>query len=198
MCHGETRRTSTFMTNKLASAVLFVLFSMTLSLAQSRPEQGRLPLEQRITRLGSHGNDDVADVRLLSETPKASVEALIAALHTIPDSEAFAKADSPQMEHVLWLIRALRYVTGGLDFCAETKHAFGSSEEEKNRQYWLTFHHKECLAFFGYWMSRDRTYIAPEDVQKDIIDQWRHWYAKFGATYEYKPLQNPPPERWLW
>jgi len=47
----------------------------------------------------------------------------------------------PPTEHVLWLIRGLRYITGGLDFCAQSEHAFGSSEEEKNRQYWLTFHH---------------------------------------------------------
>ena len=171
---------------------------MHYAFAQSQPKPDQLTVEQRVARLGSHGNDDAADVKTLSETPKASVAALIAGLHTIPDSEAFSKADSPEMEHVLWLIRALRYTTGGLDFCAQSTHAFGNSEDEKKRQYWLAFHHGKCLTFFGYWMSRDRTYIAPEDVQKNIIDQWRQWYAAFGATYAYKPLQDPPPEKWLW
>jgi hypothetical protein len=186
------------MTSRLALFAICMLVIVHFTFAQLGLKQDRLTVQQRVARLGSHGNDDAADVRRLSETPKASAEALIADLHTIPDSEAFSKADSPQMEHVLWLIRALRYVTGGLDFCAESKYAFASSEEEKNRQHWLTFHHGECLTFFGYWMSRDRTYVAPEDAQKNIIDQWRHWYATFGATYEYKALKNPPPEKWLW
>jgi hypothetical protein len=198
MYPAATERTSTFMTNRLLLFVLIASFTANLALAQSRTEQGTLTLEQRVARLGAPGNDDAADVKQLAENPEASAKVLIAALHTIPDSEEFAKADKPSMEHVLWLIRALRYLTGGLDFCAQSKHIFGNSEEEENRQYWLTFHHKDCLTFFGYWMSRDRTYIAPEDTQKRIIDQWRHWYAKFGATYEYKPLRNPPPEKWLW
>jgi hypothetical protein len=180
-----------------ASIVLLVLLTPTLCLAHSRPQQA-LALEQEVARLGSNGNDDAADVRRLAESPEASTKALIEALHTIPDSEEFAKTDSPSMEHVLWLIRALRYVTGGLDFCAASEHTFGSSEEEEHREYWLTFHHKGCLTFFGYWMSRDRSYIAPEDAQRDIIDQWRRWYGTFGATYRYKPHQNPPPEKWLW
>jgi len=92
----------------------------------------------------------------------------------------------------------LRYITGGLDFCSQTRHDFGNSEEEKNRKYWLTFAHKNCLTFFALWPSRDRTYVAPEDVQRNIIDQWRHWYSSFGTAYDYKPLQNPLPEKWLW
>ena len=89
-------------------------------------------------------------------------------------------------------------MTGGIDFCAQSKHIFGNSEAEKNRKYWLTFHHNECLTFFGYWMSRDRIYIAPSDAQENIISQWQHWYATYGAKFEYKTLQNPPPEKWLW
>jgi hypothetical protein len=198
MCHVETERSSTSMTSKLLISALFTFFTVHFALAQARPDHSTQTLERIVARLGTHGNDDATDVRELAKTPESSAKMLTAALHTIPDSEEFAKADKSSMEHVLWLIRGLRYVTGGLDFCAQSKHIFGDSEEEKNRQYWLTFHHKDCLTFFGYWMSRDRSYIAPEDAQKNIIDQWQHWYATFGATYEYKPLQNPPPESWLW
>jgi hypothetical protein len=186
------------MTNRLAFSLLIALFIVPSVLAQSNPAQDGPTLEQRVARLGAHGNDDAGDVKQLAEDPGASAKLLIAGLHTVPDSEGSAKAAKPSIEHVLWLIRGLRYITGGLDFCAQSEHAFGNSEEEKNRQYWLTFHHKQCLTFFGYWMSRDRTYIAPEDVQKNIIDQWKHWYATSGASYDYKPLRNPPPEKWLW
>lgn len=198
MYHEAIEPTSTFMTNRLALILVCLLFSAPLALAQPTPKQSQPTIEQRVARLGSPGNDDLGDVKELAESPEASAKALIDGLHTIPASEAFAKRDDPSMEHVLWLIRGLRYVTGGLDFCAGTKHVFGSSEEESNRKYWLTFHHKDCLTFFGYWMSRDRTYIAPEDAQRNIIDQWRHWYATYGTSYVYKPLQSPPPEKWRW
>jgi hypothetical protein len=179
-------------------AILFLLL-LVASTAWAQPEpQAAISLEQRVARLGSKGNSDIQDVQELSANPAASSRLLIAGLHVIPDSAKNARADAPTTEHVLWMIRGLRYVTGGLDFCAESKHVFGTSEEEKNRQYWLTFHHKECLTFFGYWMSRDRIYVAPPDAQRSIISQWQHWYATTGKTFEYKPLQNPPPEKWLW
>jgi hypothetical protein len=197
MCHAAAGHTSTSTTNRLVF-VLFALFTVPFATAQSRPEQSTLTLEQRVARLGAQGNDDAGDVKQLAKTPGASAKLLVAGLHTISDSEESAKVDESSIEHVLWLIRGLRYITGGLDFCAQSKHSFGNSEEEKNRRYWLTFHHKECLTFFGYWMSRDRIYIAPQDAQKNIIDQWQHWYATSGASYDYKPLENPPPEKWLW
>ncbi|MGH9344142.1 MAG: hypothetical protein ACRD19_10310 [Terriglobia bacterium] len=167
-------------------------------MAQERSTKGTVTLEQRVARLGMPGNDNVADVKELASNPRVSSGILIRDLHPIPDSEEFAKADKPPMEHVLWLIRALRYITGGMDFCAPSKHVFGKSEEEQNRKYWLTFAHHQCLTFFSLWPSRGRWYIAPEDTQKSIIAQWRHWYATSGAKFEYKPLQNPPPEKWLW
>ena len=153
---------------------------------------------ERIARLGASGNDNVADVKRLEENPRVNAGLLIAALHTIPDSEKFARADNPSMEHALWLIRALRYLTGGKDFRASSRHVFGRSYEEKNRKYFLSLAHKDDLAFFAYWMSRNRWYIAPVDAQKDIIAQWQRWYATSGAQFEYQPLQNPSPENWIW
>ena len=189
----------TSMTNRRALVLLlFALFAVPLALAQQAPAKGTVTLEQRIARLGTPANDDVADVKQLASSPRVSTGLLISDLHPIPDSEKFAKADKPPMEHVLWLIRALRYVTGGKDFCAPSKHVFATSREEQNRKYWLAFAHQECLTFFASWPSRGRWYIAPEDTQKRIIEQWRHWYATSGAEFDYKPLQNPPPEKWLW
>ncbi len=198
MYRVEAGHSSTSMTNKLALFLLLTVLPAPFALAEQKPTTGAVTLAQRVARLGAHGNDDIADVKLLAANPRASTELLIAGLNPIPDSDEFAKADKPSMEHVLWMIRGLRYVTGGLDFCAQSKHIFGKSEEEKNRKYWLTFHHKDCLTFFGYWMSRDRIYIAPTDAQKNIISQWQDWYAKYGANSEYKPLQSLPQEKWLW
>lgn len=153
---------------------------------------------ERIARLGTPGNDNVADVKVLAENPAANAGLLVAALRTIPDSEPFARADDPTMEHALWIVRALRYLTGGKNFRAGTHHQFGSSQEEQNRKYWLTFDGRPDVAFFGYWMSRNRWYIAPLDAQNEIIAQWRRWYAADGKQFDYKPLQNPSPENWIW
>lgn len=198
MYRVETGHSSTSMTNRLALFLLFTMLTAPFVLAQQEQTTAQVTLAQRVARLGAHGNDDIADVKQLATNPQASAELLIAGLHPVPDSDESAKADKPSMEHVLWMIRGLRYMTGGIDFCAQSKHIFGNSEAEKNRKYWLTFHHNECLTFFGYWMSRDRIYIAPSDAQENIISQWQHWYATYGAKFEYKTLQNPPPEKWLW
>jgi hypothetical protein len=194
----ETEHSSTSMTDKLALLFLLTLISITFAASQQETASGMITPKQRVARLGAHGNDDVADIKELAMDPRSSAGLLIVGLHTVPDSKKTDNADRPSVEHVLWLIRGLRYVTGGIDFCASSKHVFGNSEEEKNRKYWLTFHHKECLTFWGYWMSRDRTYIAPADAQENIISQWHHWYATYGAEFAYKPLENPPPEKWLW
>lgn len=198
MFHAEAEHTSISITNKMALFFLLILLAAPALRAQQAPQQGPVAPTRLVARLGLSGNDDVSDIKQLANSPRESAGLLIGALHTIPDSEESAKADKPSMEHVLELIRALRYVTGGVDFCSQTQHVFGSSEEEKNRKYWLTFRHKECLSFFAYWMSRGRTYVAPVDAQKNIIDQWEDWYTKFGSTFMYKPLHEPAPEDWLW
>jgi hypothetical protein len=153
---------------------------------------------ERIARLGTAGNDNIADVKALAEDPKTNAGLLVAALQTIPDTERFARADLPTMEHALWIVRALRYLTGGKDFHARTHHKFGQSEEERNRKYWLMFDGRPDAAFFAYWMSRNRWYIAPVDAQNEIIAQWRHWYATEGKQFDYKPLRDPSPENWIW
>ena len=197
MCREVTERSLTSMTSRLVFAFA-LLSSTTPILSAGQESRATVTLEQRVARLGSAGNANVQDVRELAASPAASAKLLVAGLHSIPDSEKAAKAGSPSMEQVLWRIRALRYLTGGLDFCAQSDHVFGASEEEKNRQYWLKLRHKDCLAFFGYWMSRDRIYVAPLDAQKSIIGQWKQWYASSGKTFKYKPLQDPPPEAWIW
>jgi hypothetical protein len=198
MFHAEAGRTSIFMTSRIAVLFLLSLCAAQFARAQTAPQSEPATLARLVARLGSKGNDDVADIKQLAGNPRESAGLLIDGIHTIPDSEQYAKADNSSMEHVLELIRALRYITGGKDLCAQTQHVFGSSEEEKNRKYWLNFRHKTCLSFFGYWMSRDRTYIAPLDAQKNIIAQWKNWYAKYGVAFSYKPLHDPAPQDWLW
>ena len=39
----------------------------------------------------------------------------------------------------------------------------------------------ERVPFFRTWMSRDVVFLAPFDVQRQIIKAWRDWYASGKA-----------------
>lgn len=154
-------------------------------------------IAEEIRRLGT-GTDDSKIVAKLAETPQLSTKLLIEELHPVKEARILASEKKPDAEHVLWCIRALRFLTGGKEFCGHTTYNFGKSELERNRKYWVNFKHKNCVSFFAMWPSRGSEYIAPEDAQKEIIDKWKGWFAKDGTSFDYKPLQDPKPEEWLW
>lgn len=154
-------------------------------------------LSDEIKKLG-RGGDDFKIIDTLAKTPPMSTRLLIAELHPLSETRILNGQKDPDDEHVLWCIRALRYLTGGKDFCAKTNHRFGSSEEEQRRKYWIYFHNKTCASFFAMWPSRGSEYIAPKDAQKEIIDKWKDWFAKEGDSFDYKPMHDPKPEEWLW
>lgn len=86
--------------------------------------------------------------------------------------------------HVIWCLRALRYITNCKQFLAPTTYQF--SESERTQEEFLTKHGRERLPFFATWMSRDKTYLAPRDVQEAIILSWQRWYSEEGTTFNYQ------------
>ena len=91
----------------------------------------------------------------------------------------------PETMHVIWCLRALRYITGGINFKGNTKYHFNdSSERESNRRQLLRRDYNE-VPFFAVWMSRDSLAIAPTDAQRAIIKKWIEWYAKNSSTFNY-------------
>ena len=152
---------------------------------------------EEIRRLGT-GHNDAQIVESLAKTPRLSVRYLIDELHPVDETRILAPGKHSEAEHVLWSIRALRYLTHGKDFCGKTDHEFGSSEIERNRKYWLYLRHQNCVSFFAMWPSRGTEYVAPSDAQKQIIEQWKNWFRDQGASFDYQPLHNPKPEEWLW
>jgi hypothetical protein len=177
------------------ATVLTALATATLC----APSQAQVGIEDRVHRLGLPGDsDDLADVQALAKTPYESVGLLIRELHPIARPERAEIDDSPETEHLISTIAALRFITGGndfysasgKDFCAKTKWKFSGSNEEKNRRYWLYFDHPNCVSFFSIWPSRYRVYLAPLDAQQEIIRRWRQWYATDGRAYRF----TPPPD----
>jgi hypothetical protein len=49
-------------------------------------------------------------------------------------------------------------------------------------------------------MSRDAEFVAPEDAQRAIIEQWKQWQHDFGGTLQYRPAKNPADamDDWYW
>lgn len=164
-------------------------------------------IQERVQRLGTaEGRNDLTDAEVLAKTPYESVGALIGELHTIPHPEnAKLIQNTAEVQHLISVIAALRYITGGRDFylsggedfCSTTNWKFGDSAEEANRHYWLYFQSSKCVTFFAVWPSRYRIYLAPMDAQQHIISQWRHWYAAQGKAYEFKPIPNSQADNLL-
>jgi hypothetical protein len=154
-------------------------------------------VEQTIKHLGK-GTKEIEEIHELAKTPEKSVSLLIDELHVVPEGRLLAGQYQFAVQHVLWCIRALRFITGGKDFCAQTSHAFGGGESERRRKYFLEFSHGSCIAFFSIWPSKMSTYIAPSDAQEKIIQQWKEWFNSEGSKLMFKPLSDPKPEQWLW
>ena len=71
------------------SLFALALFATSVARAQHKSKHGAMAEVLLVDRLGSRGNDDVADIKQLARSPRESARILIDALHTIPDSEEF-------------------------------------------------------------------------------------------------------------
>lgn len=180
-------------TRHLNCLVLITAF-LALGFAPSASQES---IEDTVAGLGTRANNVDAVVSLAS-MPARAAGILVKELHTVPETKLLAGEIRPGTEHVLWCLRALRFLTGGKDFCAASQHSFGRTESERNRKYWLEFKNGACLSFFAVWPSRGSQYIAPRDAQKAIIEQWRRWYEAEGRGFDYRPLTDRAPEKWLW
>jgi hypothetical protein len=203
MYHVEIKHTLTSTTIKAAIIVISVvtLASHSNSAQNNYPHEppaSTAPQRELIAHLGMHDAKNVEYVKELSKTPYISVGLLISQLHTVSHPDRAITGDgNTDFNHLVWVIAALRYVTGGMDFCAPTGWKFAISGEEAKRSYWLHFANKDCVTFFAVWPSRDRYYIAPLDAQQSIIDTWHQWFATKGKMFTYRPLSNPEPDQWL-
>jgi hypothetical protein len=161
-------------------------------------------LSSIVAGLGSDDND-LERLKALALEPVEAARLLVSELHPVngvrilsSEQEASKWRDTL---HVVWCLRALRYLTGGMEFEAKTGHRFGNSEVERNRKWFIgdgaQYSKKETVRFFGVWMSRDSLYLAPRDAQVEIIRNWVRWYAQDGKRFHYAdPKLQQPPDAW--
>src|SRR5262249_6986775 len=119
-----------------------------------------------------------------------TVQLLVEQLTTIselalPETDQEKRTDDM---HVIWCIRALRYLTS-LDFRAKTAHKFGKDDEEQYRDQFLHKKDDKEATFFGVWMSREYTFVAPVDAQRKIIKKWKKWLKNEATRFNF-----PPPD----
>ena len=179
---------------------LFSIFTIIMVFVLSSFAYGEdIDIKQIVKQLGRlHGSDIITPIKILSKYPKDSVPLLIKELHPVFVVRIRNWESNPEAEHVTSCISALRFITGGKDFCAPTRHRFGKGVVETRRKNFLQFHDPHCLPFFVLWMSRCSEYIAPIDTQKAIIQKWKKWYETEGKFADLKPLVNPKPQDWSW
>jgi hypothetical protein len=113
-------------------------------------------------------------------SPERSTELLIAALKPTARRN-YLSGQHPQ---AVWIVRALRSLTG-LDFRATTTAELSSDEA-----HFLDLNAQHQVRFFGTWMSRDSTWVAPKDAQVAIIKQWQDWFSQHGHSYKYVNDRN--------
>jgi hypothetical protein len=161
-----------------------------------------IPIAKLVKALGSDG-EDLQRIKLLAQQPVESARLLVAELHPVTGVRILSYEPRARWEetlHVIWCLHALRYITGGLEFRARTAHDFGSGEIEERRKWFVggeQFRKDRSVRFFGVWMSRDSTYIAPRDAQIEIIRKWKASNAQHGKTFAYvDPTQDQSPDVW--
>lgn len=112
---------------------------------------------------------------------------LIQDLHPMPEAKILnleIKQHKDSM-HVIWCMRTLRSLTGGLEFTAGSAAEIRKRHLPENQEYWILRGSGDAVRMYGDWMSRDSVYIAPKDIQEAVIAKWKDWYAANGATFHY-------------
>lgn len=163
--------------------VFLACIAVALSVAADEtPREVPSDVREAVKRVGSL--QTVEDLGKLDR--RQVVELLVAELRPISTNAISYEEQSLRTDsmHVIWCIRALRYLTG-LDFIAPTEHRFKESEEEQTRHQFLHNKSETEVAFFGVWMSREHTFVAPKDAQRAIIEKWRLWLSKEEKNFSY-------------
>jgi hypothetical protein len=185
-----------------ACSVAIVLCLISYAHSQDHETESRIPegmpLARVVRELGKD-DSDLGRMKFLAQQPAESSRLLIQELRPVAGVRILGGEHYlprwRETEHVIWCVRALRSLTGGLDFRAKTAHDFGDTEVERNREWFIggeQFRKDGTVNFFGVWMSRDSLYIAPRDAQVKIIQMWRSWYETKGRNFAYPPFKEDP------
>lgn len=178
--------------NKFSETIMiFLLFLIIVSESISSvcAENSRFldelsAIESEVSNLGLTDTNPLDQVERLHNSAHLAAPLLFQQLRVIEPyiikAHELKNTDKDAM-HVIWCIRALQSLTNE-KFTANT-----NVEEELPIQKHLG--KKNPLPFFAEWMSREMIYVAPQDVQRQIIEKWEIFLDKNPnfkiRTYEF-------------
>lgn len=141
-----------------------------------------------VKNLGHWKNGYDYDIPLgcLAEHGEQAAGLLLQELHPMPERIIGLDEQGRHVAsmHVIWCIRALRYITG-LDFKAGSAAALKKVKLPGGAEDLLLMHNGDEVLVFSVAMSYDTTYIAPEDVQQAVFQKWKDWYATQSQGFKY-------------
>lgn len=91
--------------------------------------------------------------------------------------------------HIVWCIRALRFLSGCTFFTEEAKE---DRNKEKNQIRILLLMQKRAneYTFFATSANQDKIYVAPMYAQESIIKKWNDWFKKQSGQLKNKNCRD--------
>jgi len=182
----------------LAIAAVLLAFALVnpVALAATSAE-----LAKTVSELGLKPADPGYGFDLLAQEPHEAVALLVKELHPIAHRTYFEGNKTNQSNHVIACLRALRYISGRT-FSVTTKAKLNDGERQfldfDKEMHDSNPSHK--IHFFGVWMSRNADYVAPEDAQLAIIEEWKRFQKEEGKDFKYRPAASAAKsmDDWFW
>lgn len=127
-----------------------------------------------------------ADFYKLKDSPIESMRLLINELAIVNEESVSAINNKSGKEHlhIIWCLRGMRFLTGGLFFTAKSDYEFRRTEQK--RKYFLAKKNEQEFTFFSTDIAEGIIYFAPLDVQEQVISKWKNWYRQRGTKYNYE------------
>jgi hypothetical protein len=125
----------------------------------------------------------------LLKDPLGSACWLVRSLKPV-DSEKFSSEQMSCSEaEPIWAVRGLRYITGCMDFRGS---AISSPMADPRDTRWklLMRRGKSEVPMFATWMSRDMVYLAPNEVQVQIIGRWERWFSEEATKFRFEACET--------
>jgi hypothetical protein len=121
----------------------------------------------------------------LEKNPTESVRLLISELSPIHNVVRIPPEEAHRFHkalHVVWCIRALRYLTGQT-FSGATSYRFVGRNNVRQS---VLQAEDGGVSFFGVRMAHDVIYLAPLDAQLEIIHKWKRWFGENARIIRFE------------
>jgi hypothetical protein len=151
-----------------------------------------------VARLGmSQDADPSCSIRQLHAHAREAVPLLVRALQVVPPEPKPGEREA--WWRAIWSERALRSITGQkFEFptSQKTVRVYDCTADEKTCPDRWVRNTGEPMPFFWERMSQASVYVAPVDVQQQVIEAWKKWANANAATFTVQAY-NPRGD-WFW